>query len=393
MIPQTEQRIAQLIFLELQGLSSQAQKEELEAWRFASSRHEEIYLRLKRQAYWEENYRRFVKTATEHEKGWQQLSDRVGIADRKMAWNKWLACAAAVVVLVLGIGIAIFYYSDRGALPAMPVAETTSDIQRPEAGVILTLADGTEIDLKSEAERLVLGSQNQSHLVDDKTLSYRIPSDKKPEEEYNTLAIPRGGEYMLVLSDGSKVYLNAESKLTFPVRFAGKERKVYLEGEAYFQVAKNPEQPFVVEVAPLKVEVTGTTFGVRAYREERDIQTTLESGKVNVWAGAKKVELSPSKQALFNKSTTRMEVRVVNTELFLSWKDGRLVFDNCPLEQILTELSRWYAFEVSYNSPELKKLNFSLNMQKHAAFREVLDLIAATGEIGFEIKDETVIVK
>ena len=181
--------------------------------------------------------------------------------------------------------------------------------------------------------------------------------------------------------------------MRFPVKFQGKERKVYLTGEAYFKVAKNTERPFVVTAGELDVLVTGTTFGVRAYKDEKDIQTTLESGHVTVQVEGKSVKLIPNKQALFDKLTMGLEVRDVDVDLYLAWADGRLVYDNCPLEKILSDLGRWYNINVFYNRDELRSYQFSLNMKKHEEFTHVLELIGKTGEVQFEIKDNTVIVK
>ena len=225
------------------------------------------------------------------------------------------------------------------------------------------------------------------------SLEYRDIVTSDTTEIFHMLEIPRGGEYLLSLSDGTVIYLNSESTLRFPVKFQGKERKVYLTGEAYFKVAKNTERPFVVTAGELDVLVTGTTFGVRAYKDEKDIQTTLESGHVTVRVEGKSVKLIPNKQALFDKLTMGLEVRDVDVDLYLAWADGRLVYDNCPLEKILSDLGRWYNINVFYNRDELRSYQFSLNMKKHEEFTQVLELIGKTGEVQFEIKDNTVIVK
>lgn len=215
----------------------------------------------------------------------------------------------------------------------------------------------------------------------------------KGGEEYHTLKVPRGGEYTLVLADGSKVFLNAESSLKYPVLFSGDLRKVKLEGEAYFEVKRNPEKPFVVDIGGMQVNVLGTTFGIRAYADEREIRTTLVSGRVNVSAGKQVYELKPSEQAVFDKQTEAVKVAAVDTELFVGWKDGRLVFDNCSLERILKDLGRWYSFEVFYATSAAKEIPFSLNIRKHEKFAQVLELMQSTGKIQFEINKNTVIVR
>lgn len=212
-------------------------------------------------------------------------------------------------------------------------------------------------------------------------------------EIYHTLRVPRGGEYTLVLADGTTVYLNAESELRFPKQFKGKSRKVYLEGEGYFDVQRDEKQPFVVEVKQVEVRVLGTSFGIRAYTGEVNVLTTLVRGRVNVEAGGKQVELSPGQQADFNRGNDRLTVTEVDVEQYVSWKDGRLVFDNKPLEFILEELGRWYSFDVFYTNKELKGIPYSLNIKKHEDIAHVLKFIERTGKVKFEINKNTIIVK
>lgn len=137
----------------------------------------------------------------------------------------------------------------------------------------------------------------------------------------------------------------------------------------------------------------GTEFGVRAYSDEECIKTTLKEGKVSVAAKKEQRVLIPDMQAVFNKSDEYLEVKKVDVNLFIGWKEGRLIFDNCPLEQVLKDLSRWYAFDVVFDREELRTLPFSLNIKKHKIFEEVLVLLENTGSVHFEIKGNTVVVK
>lgn len=194
--------------------------------------------------------------------------------------KKW--SYAAVVLLLIGIGSGLFYDPASGVFSGQQGIVTGENLPGAKRHAILTLGDGTEIDLKDEVARMNLSKRQEAPHVGEGALSYRSVTDSVQLSEYHTLQVPRGGEYVLVLADGSEVLLNAESKLTFPVVFREKERRVYLEGEAYFKVKKNPACPFFVEVKPLEVEVTGTTFGIRAYPDETDVLTTLETGTVRV---------------------------------------------------------------------------------------------------------------
>lgn len=384
-----EEHIARLIFLHIQGMTDNAQEKELNEWRSVSPRHEELFQRMLSSEHVEKSISRFVKTEEEEERGWRQLQQkaRSGRSVRKIKWFPY----AAAIVLILSVGGVFYFSGDKEQTEILPIAK--NEVQVPGSWAVLILPDGRKVDLENEVLRSDLAQSDSLLLVSARSLKYRDIDSPDATEIFHTLEIPRGGEYLLTLSDGTMIYLNSESTLSFPVKFQGKERKVYLTGEAYFKVAKNTEHPFVVTAGELEVLVTGTTFGVRAYKDEKDIQTTLESGQVTVRVEGKSVKLVPNKQVLFNKSTMGLEVRDVDVDLYLAWADGRLVYDNCPLEKILTDLGRWYNIDVFYSRDELRSYQFSLNMKKHEEFTQVLELIGKTGEVQFEIKDNTVIVK
>ena len=384
-----EEHIARLIFLHIQGMTDNVQEKELNEWRSVSPRHEELFQRMLSSEHVEKSISRFVKTEEEEERGWWQLQQRArsGRSVRKIKWFPY----AAAIVLILSVGGVFYFSGDKEQTEILPIAK--NEVQVPSSRAVLILPDGRKVDLENEVLRSDLAQSDSLLLVSARSLKYRDIDSPDTTEIFHTLEIPRGGEYLLTLSDGTMIYLNSESTLSFPVKFQGKERKVYLTGEAYFKVAKNTEHPFVVTAGELEVLVTGTTFGVRAYKDEKDIQTTLESGQVTVKVEGKSVKLVPNKQVLFNKSTMGLEVRDVDVDLYLAWADGRLVYDNCPLEKILTDLGRWYNIDVFYSRDELRSYQFSLNMKKHEEFTQVLELIGKTGEVQFEIKDNTVIVK
>ena len=384
-----EEHIARLIFLHIQGMTDNVQEKELNEWRSVSPRHEELFQRMLSSEHVEKSISRFVKTEEEEERGWWQLQQRArsGRSVRKIKWFPY----AAAIVLILSVGGVFYFSGDKEQTEILPIAK--NEVQVPGSRAVLILPDGRKVDLENEVLRSDLAQSDSLLLVSARSLKYRDIDSPDATEIFHTLEIPRGGEYLLTLSDGTMIYLNSESTLSFPVKFQGKERKVYLTGEAYFKVAKNTEHPFVVTAGELEVLVTGTTFGVRAYKDEKDIQTTLESGQVTVRVEGKSVKLVPNKQVLFNKSTMGLEVRDVDVDLYLAWADGRLVYDNCPLEKILTDLGRWYNIDVFYSRDELRSYQFSLNMKKHEEFTQVLELIGKTGEVQFEIKDNTVIVK
>lgn len=386
-----EEYIAELIFLHLQKTANKEQEQELALWRNIKPENEKLVQRMESESHWETSISRFVKTEEEAEKEWLALQRQIE-ADRKLKRRIWFSYAAVIVLLLSVGGLCLYHFTgDRQQQPELSLAKNA--FPSPGAHGILILPDGREMDLRDVASRNTLTEKDPLLTVEEKTLSYNSIASEDTAEVHHTLMVPRRGEYRLVLCDSTVVCLNADSRLTYPVNFKGKERRVYLSGEAYFQVKRNENKPFVVVSEQVEIKVLGTTFGVRAYTGENNILTTLESGNVMVEAGGRCVELVPDKQALFDKSTSTLEVREVNIDLFLSWKDGRLKYDNCPLEKMMTDLSRWYGFDVFFSRSELGSYRFSIDMRKYDSFEEVLQLIAQTGEVNFDIKDNTVIVR
>lgn len=225
------------------------------------------------------------------------------------------------------------------------------------------------------------------------TLRYTLAESPDTIIRYNTLTIPKGNDYHLMLSDGSVVYLNTSSRLRYPVRFSGKTREVELLGEGYFDVKHDPDHPFIVKTKDVAVKVLGTSFNVRAYQEEEAIYTTLVEGRVEVRNQQSEVILSPSQQAVCTPEGRNIDVQTVNTDYYVGWISGRFIFNNTRLDDILTRLQQWYNFEVFYEKEELKDLPFSLNIDKHKDFSHILNALERTERVRFSIKDKTVVVK
>jgi len=213
-------------------------------------------------------------------------------------------------------------------------------------------------------------------------------NDKSVESKTNTLRVPRGGEYQLVLADGTKVWLNSDSELSYPVPFVGKERKVTLMGEAYFEVAHNKDVPFIVVTGNQEVEVLGTKFNISSYENDANIITTLVEGKVKVSDSNSESEryLMPNEQSVLNRDTDDLKKRKVDVYPFIAWKDGRFVFNNVTLEQFLLKISRWYDVEVIFEDDSLKTIKFSGDLPRYSNMTGILKIIEA--EMSVHIKVE-----
>ena len=212
---------------------------------------------------------------------------------------------------------------------------------------------------------------------------------------YNTIDIPIGGEYQLVLADGTKVWLNADSKLRFPVSFTAERREVYLEGEAYFEVAKDSEHPFIVHISRGAIEVLGTGFNVRDYREEQKTVTTLVQGKVvyrSERQPGREIMLEPGFQ-IKDEEGGSLQPRKVDVILYTGWKDGKYVFENATLEEIMQVLSRWYDIAVFYKREEVKKLHFTGDLERYKTINDFLEFMEIGGNVRFSIKGKTVLIE
>ena len=211
---------------------------------------------------------------------------------------------------------------------------------------------------------------------------------------YHTVEVPRGGEYHLTLSDGSKVWLNAESRLTYPAAFGTSERRVRLEGEAYFEVEPGKGH-FIVETGDMNVRVLGTAFNVNAYKNETATRTTLVHGKVEVMTGGDELQqvLVPGEQAIFDRESGQLEVKQVNTDLYTRWIKGQFVFRDTPLRDIMRTLARWYEMEYEFTDAELESLCFYGVISRFERVEGLLEQFEKTGKVHFEYQGNKVIVK
>ena len=301
----------------------------------------------------------------------------------------WLSAAASIMVV---FSLSLFLWingEDSGQKnTGVPAPQRKGQVE-------LILSSGERMVLGTDSLRL--GDRVEAGMLRDslRKLSYlQAPAGQDGQEEiFNTLVIPVGGLYELELSDGTRVWLNSVSQLRYPVQFTGKERKVYLSGEAYFDVKTDSLRPFVVESGGMNVRVYGTEFNVTAYRDEK-LRTTLVQGKVGIKVdGEKELLLRPGQMAEYDAQTKHLEVQEVNTYLYTAWIEGTFAFKDETIEEIMGRLSRWYDLNVFYANEEVKKQLYDGIIPQVKDFEDVLRMIEGTATIHFEIKGNTVIVR
>nr|WP_121270883.1 FecR domain-containing protein [Pedobacter schmidteae] len=324
---------------------------------------------------------------------------------------RYIGVAAAVVAITLGL----WWYTSRhyGDGHRVGQAQYTMDIAPGKNTATLTLPNGKTIVLSDDKVGLIIGASNLTYNDGTELLSSLLAGTTREAHEreieasnispnYQTLTAttPRGGTYQLTLSDGTNVWLNADSKISFPSKFVGSQRKVMLlNGEAYFEVAKDKKHPFIVLTDDQELEVLGTHFNISAYGEENITKTTLLEGSVQVSLLKKEkplalknaaVKLVPGQQAIL--SNHKIEVAFVNTGLAIDWKNGDFVFRDEGLESVMRKVARWYNVEIIYkiDYPQNVKLGGFISRSKDLS--AVLRLIEATGKVHFDIKGKSIIV-
>ncbi|MFB2119376.1 FecR family protein [Parapedobacter sp. 2B3] len=293
----------------------------------------------------------------------------------------WLAVAASLVLMV---AIALLYRSGGDPLPAGQLADIPAGGNR----ATLTLAGGQTVQLDSSQQGVMMLADRLLY-TDNTVVDGLDESMATDEDAYNEIITPRGGIYQVILTDGTKVWLNADSRLRFPQRFAKTRREVTLVGEAYFEVTKNPDHPFVVKTAGQEIAVLGTSFNVAAYADEVGEQTTLLEGEIVVSTAQHTQRLSPGHQAVIQEQ--EIAIAKVDTSPFVAWKSGEIAFNEETLEHIMRSISRWYNVDIRFEGAD-KQLRFGGAVSRYANVSEVLRRLELTGQVHFKIEERGIVV-
>lgn len=336
----------------------------------------------------------FIDTKSETERVWREIQGKLNKESHYR--NKWifpLTVAIAAIILIVSLVI-----RDKKVEPSFVAATQNETVQPILPGTnkaTLTLNDGSVHNLTS-AGNLILTEDGASISNEGTKLKYTEKDIVPQKIKYNTLTVPRGGEFSLQLSDGTKVWLNSESVLHYPVQFSDKERRVELTGEAFFEVARNEKSPFFVESGQQTVEVFGTEFNISCYKENQFVYTTLVKGSVEVFCSNKpgiRQILAPNEQSRLGKSDEIISKRAVDPYQYIAWKEGRFVFRDQNLEEIMSNLAKWYDVEVVFANEGLKEIKFTGNLKRYEDFEEVLKKIEKTNEVEFRIEGKIITIK
>ena len=385
-------QLARIIAASLKGNANDEEQRTLREWLSVSTRNKKIYDEFKdgkrleqkkivesQQINWKNDYQHFITKRQRTRK------------NRRM---KTIIRYAAILTLpIVAAGIFLLQKNDRQTIVSI------SEVIKPgEHKAVLITGGGERITLSDSTLSPIQEQNGMIVNVTNNKVSYILPEDSlctQGSPIFNTLQIPRGGEYFLTLADGTEVWLNAETEIRYPVQFTGDKRVVYLDGEAYFTVAPDKNKPFTVVSTHASVSVLGTQFNFRAYPDERDVQTTLVSGSVIMQSEKYKqqIKLVPGEQGVLEKNSAKLMKQEVNTYLYTAWKDGRFAFRDARLEDLFNILARWYDLSVFYQSPEAKDIRFTGDLNKTDDFKSILKIIEQNERVIFTVNQRTVFIQ
>ena len=378
--------IIRLILGHWAGKLSEPEKKELDNWLAQSEKHR-IYFQK-----WCDDERQNELLSKigcyDPGEGWQQV-----VRKRNMRRNRrWWLVAAASVAILFG-GLAVYRYSKIPV--SLPLASEETSIYPGKRMARLITPSGETVLL--DTLRQTDTQQMKLHNDQGRVVIQAACGDANGDQPvYHCLEVPRGGEFSFLLPDSTTVFLNAESRLRFPDRFVpGSERIVYLSGEAYFDVKRDPRSPFLVCLEHSAVKVTGTSFNVKAYPDDTNEATTLISGTVSMGIGTTEqwIVLKPGEQGYYDATRETLLQQTVDVNYYTAWKDGVFAFYRQPLEEVMKTLGRWYLFDTHYQNEALKSILYTGKINRHASIREVLHTFELMDELTFDIKGKEVIVR
>lgn len=375
--------IAAIILAYLRDEIDEEGQRRLDSWLDESASHKVLFVRIQDEGMQYKDIRKILS----YDAGgaWQAVKQKAVRKKRKRLMRVYQVAASVVAVL----GVAIAFLLKEEAVTIVPIAKV-EEITPGHPAAKLTVASGDvyQLDALSQVDLITSLAKNNGKEV---VFTDRQLEEGAREIRYNKVEIPRGGEYKIVLGDGTRVYLNSQTELRFPESFANSEQRlVYLSGEAYFEVAKNPSKPFVVQCKDYAVKVLGTSFNVNSYEGDETSKTTLATGKVEINMGGELTILKPGQQAIIKNG--EVDVKEVEVEVYTTWMYENFRFKSENVQEIMTKLSRWYAIEVCYMNEAVKNYHFTGYLPRYAKIADVLELLSLTTNIKFDVKGKTVTV-
>lgn len=376
MLVNTE-NIYKIILAVLAEEATEEERAQLQAWLNMSEQNMLEFKQIERIYHLSEKSYTPTQKDFDVERAWMQVQQRITKKRHHLSMRYWLPYAAASLIGILFI-IGGLYFIPQPISEDFVAQQTAEHFKEPT----LLLEGGQQISLKEDSFLL---HQNGVTIRNNKEsqLSYKEKEQQSIKEiTWNRLVIPKGNAYELILADGTQVWLNAESELSYPTRFTGNTREVKLKGEAYFKVTKNAEQPFIVKTKEIDIRVLGTSFNVAAYQTDLTTSVTLVEGSVAVSTeNGECHNIVPSEQFSYHKNINNTSIKTVDTNLYTSWMQGKYIFKDATLYEIFNKLAHWYDFTVEYRNEELQQKRYSLVIDRTINLHQLLELISYTSDV------------
>lgn len=381
----------------LDGSATEAEKEELHAW-YDEWKDDEMIVAIEGADNEAAVKQRILSGILQHvreEDNNNTENATAPVIKMKTSRAKWWAVAAVLLILIGGAGT---YFAMRSTETAGQVI-ADNDLYKNDVApgtniATLQLADGRIVNLADSIQSGLRQGSASLEKENGGTLVYNAnPSSQKDGSPvaYNTISTPNGGEFKIVLADGSKVWLNAASSLRFPAAFNGDERNVFLTGEAYFEIAKDALKPFTVTANGTTTRVLGTHFNIKAYNDEQDVTTTLVEGSVRIESNGQQKNLVPGQQALIRTDVKNISVSPADIDDAIAWKNGYFTFRNENIKDIMRRISRWYDISVTYE-PGVDANAFGGTFSRSKSLKQLLKSLEITNTIHFKIEGKNVTV-
>lgn len=385
----SEENIAQLIRNYLLGVLSPEDRQKLDLWLGENRGNRILFEKINKELSLMSEMAVF--NSLNDERAWLQFKELTKRRNKFSIIRRMLRHAAVIIPLVLGV---LWFWNEE-----LQEGRKTSDVMESvilpgDSRATLVAANGEVYELKKEIrhEEIKIGDglvvkREEGNLIYDSTMIVEQRS------MINTLKIPRGGEFKITLSDGTRVYLNSATDLRYPILFDQKERKVYLSGEAYFEVSKDENRPFYVVTDDVVIRVYGTEFNVNTHLDQ-GVQAVLLSGKVGICdkRHSDEIIMKPGELASGNRKSGEITLKEVNVRQYVAWKDGYFAFEDETLEQIMNTLSLWYNVDVFFQSESAKKMVFTGYMKRYSEIDEILSAITDVVSVQFTINGRTIVV-
>ncbi len=380
-----EKQLQYLILHDLLGDLTAKEERLLKNWINESEEHRLLFSKIKKE--WQINEARdFLHIDPEN--AWKRVRNKTfaNPVSRSVKSWKWLRYAAVFIPIMLSATALWVWISKEEA--------QEKAIQEPKVQLypVLILENGKayQLDLDAQTE-IRLNAKEKAYQVNGE-LVYST-NGKHVEDTYNSIQVPRGTEYRVTLSDGTQVWMNAASELRYPVTFSSEERRIYLKGEAYFQVKSDKKRPFYVETDNLCIRVLGTEFNVNTHYS-KGVRTVLVGGTIVLQRkNQQEIQMTPGELADFDQKTSEIMVQKVDITPYISWKKGFFVFEEENLEEIMNSLALWYDKEFYFLNPKLKNLHFSGHLKRYDRIETILSAITEVTGVDFQINGQTILIR